>query len=370
MTKALYLSGGGARGAYQVGVLKGIQEIMQFSSKIPVDILSCVSAGALNGAMLAMHADDFGKGVSELESMWLNLKCSKVFKDSNWAIFKAMSRHILSFIFAYSPKGYVFDTSPLAELLKQKIDFKRLNQMIVSEQLTAFEVATNCYDLAETVSFFNSKNPFVSWRRVRHISYRTELAVEHILASSAIPLFFPAVKIGVLHYGDGTMRLSTPLRGTIKLGADNIFIIGTRAHASPHELVSPSTEGDKDIAFGKILGSMMNALFLDNLDRDLEMLENLNQRLKSGKITSNHWKYLNTTHIRPSVDLGSYAKDYSKNVAMLLRFMMASLGGSEESSDFLSFLLFDGEYAAKLIDIGYKDALAQVEDIQAFFKVD
>ncbi len=161
------------------------------------------------------------------------------------------------------------------------------------------------------------------------------------------------------------MRLSTPLRGAIKFGAKDIFIIGTRAQASPHELVNSGV--DEDVTFGMVLGSMMNALFLDNLDRDLEMLENLNHRLKAGKITSHHWRYLNTLHLSPSVDLGAYAKDYDKNAAMLLRFMMRSLGNREQSSDFLSFLLFDGEYASKLIEIGYKDALAQAESIQEFF---
>lgn len=365
MKKALYLSGGGARGAYQVGVLKGIQEIMSFSSSIPVDILSCVSAGSLNGSILALHADDFASGVQKLEEIWTNLRCSKVFKDSNWAIFKSLSRHILSFLLAYSPKGYIFDTSPLADLLKEHISFHKVNQNIIQGHLEAFEVAANCYDLSETVSFFNSQNPFISWRRVRHISYRTEIQIEHILASCAIPLFFPAIKVDALHYGDGTMRLSTPLRAAIKLGADNIFIISTRAKASPHELLDSSAQGE--VALGQILGSMLNALFLDNLDRDLEMLDNLNQRLKNVKITSTHWQYLNTMHISPSVDLGIYAMDYKKNVAMLLRFMMASLGGADKASDFLSFLLFDGKYASKLIEIGYKDALNQAEKIERFF---
>ena len=365
MTKALYLSGGGARGAYQVGVLKGMQEVMQFSGQLPVDILSCVSAGSLNGAMLATYADDFPKAVKKLESLWLNLKCSDVFRDSNWSILKSATRNFLNVFLAHSAKGYLFDTSPLLKFIEQHIDFTKINQQILSGQLKAFEVAANCYDLSETVSFFNSQNPFVSWRRVRHISYRTDITAEHILASSSIPLFFPAVKIGVLHYGDGTMRLSSPLRGAIKLGAENIFIISTRARARPHELVGVKSKDE--VTFGTILGSMMNALFLDNLDRDLEMLGNLNQRLKSGKITSNHWKYLNTTHISPSADLGSYAKEYDKNVAFLLRFFMRFLGSPEQSGDFLSFLLFDGEYAAKLIDIGYQDALQQAGAIQEFF---
>jgi NTE family protein len=365
MTKALYLSGGGARGAYQVGVLKGMQEIMQFSSKLPVEILSGVSAGSINGAMLAMHADNFAFGVKKLEQLWQGLECKDVFKDSNWAILKSVTRHILSFIFGHAAKGYLFDTSPLRQLLLEHVDFFRMHQMIIGEYLQAFEVAANCYDLSETVSFFNSKNPYVSWRRVRHISYRCELNVDHIMASSAIPLFFPAVKIGVLHYGDGTMRLSTPLRGAIKLGATHILIIGTRSKAAPHELINSASK--TDVTLGKVLGSMMNALFLDNLDRDLEMLNNLNQRLKSGKITSSHWRYLNTLHISPSLDLGSYAKDYEKNVAVLLRFLMKALGSPEQSSDFLSFLLFDGEYANKLIEIGYQDALDNAESIQEFF---
>ena len=366
MTKALYLSGGGARSAYQVGVLKGIQEVMQFSGKAPFDILSCVSAGAINGSMLAMHADNFPKAVTQLEFLWRNLKCSDVFKDSNFAILRSLFRNLSGILFAHTSKGYLFDTAPLAKLLNRELNFDRINQMVIEGNLKAFEVAANCYDLSETVSFLNSQNQFISWRRVRHISYQTDIQAEHILASSAIPLFFPAVNIGVLHYGDGTMRLSTPLRGAIKLGAEKIFIISNRAPGRPHELIAGQAT-DK-VTFGTILGSMMNALFLDNLDRDLEMLSNLNHRLDMGKIVSSHWRYIHTTHISPTDDIGHYAQDYDQNVTVLLRFLMRFLGSPEQSGDFLSFLLFDGEYAGKLIDVGYKDALDHSESIIEFFK--
>lgn len=367
MTKALYLSGGGARAAYQVGVLKGIQEIMQFKSRIPVEILCCVSAGAINGSVLAMYGNDFPTAVKKLEDIWRGLKCDNVFKANNWAIFKSVFRQYTSFLVGYQPKAYLLDTAPLAELIAKHVDFHQVNQMVRSGVLKAMEVAANCYDLAETVSFFNSQNPFISWRRVRHISYRTDIELEHILASSAIPLFFKPIKLGVLHYGDGTMRLSTPLRGAIQFGASDIFIISTRAVASAHELVSNSNSNVGQVSFGKILGSMMNALFLDNLDRDLEMLENLNRRLKLGKITSSHWRFLNTEVIHPSVDLGAYASSYEKNVALALRILMRSLGTSDESSDFLSFLLFDGDYAGKLIEIGLQDALSKADEIEQFF---
>ena len=366
MTKALYLSGGGARSAYQVGVLKGIQEVMQFSGKLPINILSCVSAGAINGSMLAMHADNFPKAVHKLEHLWRNLKCSDVFKDSNFSILKSLLRNLSSVFFGQSSKGYLLDTAPLAALLNSELDFDRINKMVLEGNLKAFEVAANCYDLSETVSFLKSQNQFISWRRVRHISYQTDIKAEHILASSAIPLFFPTVNIGVLNYGDGTMRLATPLRGAIKLGAEKIFIISTRAPGRPHELMGGRVKDN--VTFGTILGSMMNALFLDNLDRDLEMLDNLNQRLKIGKIVSSHWRYIATTHISPSDDLGSYAQDYEHNVTWLLRFLMRYLGSAEQSGDFLSFLLFDGEYAGKLIDIGYQDALNQSESIIDFFR--
>lgn len=366
MTKALYLSGGGARSAYQVGVLKGIQEVMQFSGKLPVDILSCVSAGAINGSMLAMHADNFPKAVLELESLWLNLKCSDIFKDSNSAILKSVARNLSGLFVKNKTGGYLFDTAPLASLLEKNLDFKRINHMVNKGYFKAFEVAANCYDLSETVSFLHSHNQFISWRRVRHISYQTDIRAEHILASSAIPLFFPAINIGVLHYGDGTMRLSAPLRGAIKLGAEKIFIISTRAPGKPHDLIAGRVK--EYVAFGRILGSMMNALFLDNLDRDLEMLDNLNQRLKLGKITSNHWHYIQTAHISPSADLGCYAKDYEFKVTYLLRYLMRLLGSRDQTGDFLSFLLFDGEYAGKLIDIGYKDTINNPKKIIDFFK--
>ena len=160
------------------------------------------------------------------------------------------------------------------------------------------------------------------------------------------------------------MRLSAPLRGAIQLGANDILIISTRARGNPHEL---RDRGHRHISFGKLLGSMMNALFLDNLDRDLEMLNRINGMLAKMDEQKTHWRQVDTTHFSPTDDLATFVGDADKNVPRLLRFLLRSLGSKEQSSDFLSFLLFDGQYAGKLIDLGYKNALNGAERIQTFF---
>lgn len=367
--KAIYLSGGGARSAYQAGVLKGISDIIQ-SKTIPVGILSSVSAGSINAAFIAMHANNFTFAVTKLVELWSSLSCGKIFRVGNISLVKSVLRNMSSMIFHYSVKegGYLLDTAPLKALLDSNLDFKKINDNIEKGLLSDFEVAATCYDLSENTSFFKSTHPQPCWKRRRHTSCSTNIACQHILASAAIPLFFPAIKIDELHYGDGGVRLNAPLRAAIKLGADHILIIGTRRVPSLEAAITKTQI--ESISFSKILGNMLNALFLDNLDRDIELLTKINdstQLIPPEKKTESKWKFIKAFYIYPSRDLAELAQGVKKTMPFLLHYLMRAFGSEEQLGDLLSFLLFESEYCKKLIDLGYHDTLAQKNNIEDFF---
>lgn len=362
---ALYLAGGGARAAYQVGVLKALNTVFKNNGhSLPFDIISGVSAGAINAAMLASCADDYSKGVQQLDELWSNLHCQRIYRVSYAALLKSLFRNLTAFFNPYNqPKNdYLLDTTPLSQLLEQKIDFTSLNKHIEAGHLEAFEVAANCYELAETVSFYNSVVPQAGWHKARHISYQSQIRKEHILASSAIPIFFKAVEVGGLHFGDGTLRLTSPLRACVNLGADKILIITNRAFSRPYDL-DPTQK--KPITFNRLIGNLMNALFLDNVERDIELLTKMNQVVDNGAGKA-PWRSIKTLCLSPSQDLGEIAGQFAKQLPPLLRFLLHSRNAST-SGDILSFLLFEAAYTQKLIALGYEDALRQSEAIIRFF---
>lgn len=371
MKTALYLSGGGARGAYQAGVLKGIHEITG-SQTLPVDSISCVSAGAINASLLAMHVDDFGYASNQLAHLWSNLSCSTIFEVDEVSLVKSVLRNVAGMIFHYRAAGgsYLLDTEPLRNLLNNNLDFRKINENIETGILQDFEIAAMCYDLHETVSFVNSKNKQTHWSSLRHVSRLQPLCADHVVASSAFPLFFPAVQLHQKHYGDGGLRLSSPLRGAVKMGADKILIIGTRM--VPDDVSDADTNTNiGDISFASVIGNMFNALFLDNLDRDIGLIERVNSTLT---LLTDEMKEqigcrkIETLYIRPSVDLGELATSYQSALPRMLRYLMTAYGGKSQSGDFLSFLLFEGAYCKKLVEVGYSDAIMQKESIKAFLQ--
>ncbi len=368
MKRALYLPGGGARGAYQAGVLHGIHDILQVK-QLPVQILSSVSAGAINAAYLAMHVNDFPFAVSELTNLWSTLSCDKIFATKNSDLIKSIIRNMLSIVLHFIPKkgGYLLDTTPLKNLLDQHLDFDKINRHI-TDGLCDFEVATTCYDTAETISFLNSAQTIPCWSRIRHSATQQMIKRDHILASAAFPLFFPPVEMDNLHFGDGGIRLSSPLRAARRLGATDILIISTRATPAlvPHTRL-PQGE---NISFAKILGNMLNALVLDNIDRDMELIDKINycSSLQHGDANPEQWRHINALCIRPSIDIGQLAVHKQYTLPLFLRYLLRSFGARNQSGDFLSFLLFESVFCKPLVELGYADALKMKTEILQFFE--
>lgn len=372
MKKAIFLSGGGARGAYQAGVLQGISEILN-CKQLPVEILSSVSAGSINSAFLAVHADDFACGTDKLVKLWSNLHCGKIFDTRNLSLIKSVIRNTSSIAFRFNIPGgqYLLDTTPLKKTLAENIDFDKLNKQINDGKLEAFEVAASCYDIAKTISFYHSRNPDQQdWSRDRHISQKTHIRCDHLLASSAFPLFFPAIKIDDLNFGDGGLRYISPLRASIRMGADAILVIGTRRASPPPASLKSASIGD--ITYAHILGNMMNALFLDSLEIDLRLLSRINEHatlIPDSAREQHSWRNIKVLYLHPSIDIGKLAEGKQKVLPSFLRYLMNAFGTTQQSGDVMSFLLFEAAYTKELIDCGYEDALAQREQILRFFSL-
>lgn len=366
--RALYLAGGGARGAYQAGVLKAIEHILKVK-EIPFEMISGVSIGSINASILSQHADDFSKAVEKLESLWRDIQCSRIFNTSNYELGKSLLRNISHLIVKQRKSGFLLDTEPLHEFINEHIDFEKIKKNILADKLETMEVISNCYETQQTISFYqHAKDDFQDWHSPRHASQSVEMGMQHILASSALPLFFPTVKINGYHFGDGSMGLVSPLRGAVKFNVEKILILGTRQLPT---MMEDEPVQSNEIGFAQVLGNMLNGLFLDNLDRDIEMLNRMNdigQLISMWKKRNAPWRPIETLHLRPSIDLAGIAQDNYQTMPAVLRLLLNLLGAQSHSGDLLSFLLFEKNFTGELIDLGFEDTIASRADVEGFFK--
>ena len=365
--KALYLAGGGARGAYQAGALKAIAHILKVKS-LPFAMVSGVSVGSINAAIIAQYADDFNAGVEKLEALWSNIHCMDIFNTSNYELGKSVVRNLSHLIIKQRHSGHLLDTKPLHRFIQEHIDFDRIKANITASHLETMEVISNCYETQQTISFYqHHETEFEDWHYPRHISQRVDMDMEHILASSALPLFFPTVKINGFHYGDGSIGLVSPLRGAVRFNMEKILILGTRQLPI---FIEAEKLRNGDIGFAHILGNMLNGLFLDNLDRDIEMVNRMNdiaRLLSMWKKRHSPWRPIETLHLRPSINIAQIAQAQYQAMPALLRFLFNVLGAQSHSGDLLSFLLFEKEFTLELIELGYQDTLASSEAVIKFF---
>ncbi|MDF1645683.1 MAG: patatin-like phospholipase family protein [Legionellaceae bacterium] len=364
---ALYLAGGGARGAYQAGVLKAIHQIFQPKTS-PFSMISGVSIGSVNASILAENADDFGLAVEKLEALWHNIHCQQIYNASNYALSKSILRNLSRFMVKPRNSGYLLDTTPLHLFFHDHIDFDKIHQNIERGNLETLEVISNCYETQQTISFYqHHASHFDDWSYPRHTSQRTTLRAEHILSSSALPLFFPAIPIRGRHYGDGSMGLVSPLRGPIRFHVEKILIVGTRPTPG---VIQPEKLQTADIGFAHILGNMLNSLFLDNLDRDIENVNRMNDiahLLSIWKKRHSPWRPIDMFCLRPSTDVAKIAQDKYDSMPSFLRLCLNCLGAQQHSGDLLSFLLFEKQFTQELIKLGYEDTIAQEAALQPFF---
>jgi NTE family protein len=355
---ALVLSGGGARGAYQVGVLR---HIARRRPEAEFPIFTGVSAGAINATFLAGNQGSLDAGVEALAELWSSLSTSRVFRSDLPSLAMNAIRVLLNLgsggsSLAPRVRGLV-NTEPLHRFLDGLIDSDAIASNIEAGRLKALAVSATSYGSGRTVAFVQAEAGIQTWERVRRLAVHSRVTVDHVMASAAIPLFFPACSIGGRYFGDGSLRQSHPLAPAIHLGADRILAISSRWRPP---LVEPSEQHQSYPPAAQLIGLLLNSIFLDNLDVDAERLRRINYLL-SRVPESRRWllteKEVKLLVLRPSSDIGRMAAKYESHMPASLRYLIRGLGTRRiSSSDLVSYLLFESEYLTHLIELGERDA--------------
>jgi NTE family protein len=368
--EALVLAGGGARAAYQVGVLSEIAQWLPADEPCPFEVLVGTSAGALNAAAIAARADRFRGAVSVLEDVWANFRVHQVMRADAWTMMRAGVHWMLSVIsggWLLPPPRSLLDTSPLRELLQRTIPMERITDRVAAGLVQAIAVATTSYSTGRAVAFFEATPTIDAWARVRRSGIRRAIDVEVLMASSAIPFIFPAAQVDGDYYGDGAMRQLAPLSPAIHLGANRLLVVGTRVESA----ASPADGSiDSPPSPGHLLGFVLDSLFTDGLSIDLERLRQINAiLLAEGARSTPQRRPIETLVIQPSEDPTAIARQHVRALPRSLRTLLRTIGALEALGGLLaSYLLFESAYTTALMRLGRADALARRGEIEAYLR--
>lgn len=370
---ALVMGGGGARGAYQVGLLRYLARRFP---ELRIPILTGVSAGAVNVAHLAQHIGTFSAAVASLELLWRSLTPEQVFRVDAPALLSNFAKwgvRLMSGGTAAEPRtrGLV-DTSPLRSYLTKALlphegVLTGIDQNLARGALRAVALSTTDYATGQSIVWMQGRN-LEEWERPKRRSVITRLSVDHVMGSAALPFFFPAVRIGDSWHGDGGIRLTAPLSPALHLGAHKILAVSTRYERSQAEANQPLIRGYPPPA--QVLSILYNAVFLDLIDQDVLRLERMNWVLR--RIPPAHrdgLRVVNILVLRPSRDLGKLSREYEPLLPGLFRFLTRGLGTRQtKSPDILSLLMFQSDYLGRLIELGEADAEVRSAEIEAFLE--
>ncbi len=368
---AVVLPGGGARAAYQIGVLKAIAEFMPVEHA-PFPIICGTSAGAINAAVLASHAHEFPLGVERLEQFWASMSCERIYHTDGWSVFKSglhwVSTIVSGGLLNLQPRS-LLDNEPLRKFLEATLQLQGIKTAIDQQALRGVAVTASGYSRATAVSFYQGADDISAWQRTRRLGQASEITVPHLLASAALPLLFPAERINNEYYGDGGMRMLAPLSPAIHLGADRILIIGTRDEKPDPEPEQPGSYP----SVGEIGGYLLDTIFMDTLNADIARLKRINQTLKlvpEERRSESNLKIIDSLLIRPSRDLRHVTMEYVEDIPRAVRMLLRTLGGWGRDWRMASYLLFEASYCQQLIALGYDDGMHEKEKVLQFLRLD
>ena len=368
----LVLSGGGARGAYQAGVLLGIAEIAAAKGiPHPFKIVTGVSAGAVNAASMVSSQADLADIATKLTKDWALLTAEQVFKTDALSVgrlgMKFMFDTAMGALRQKKLARSLLDTAPLHKYLSENIPFAEIPKTLKAGNVDALALTAMNYSNSHSMTFVQSAKPAEMWDRARRRSVQSEIGVEHVMASGAIPMFFPPVAIGDDHYGDGCLRNTAPLSPAIHLGADRLIVISVRR---PDHL-APPVQAHVEPSLARVAGVVLNALLMDAIEFDMERLARINTTVDlvpQATRASLHLRKLEYLWIRPSQDIGKIAGSLHSKLPSVIKYMVGGLGSQKEASELTSYLLFEPEFTGALSKLGREDAYANREAIEKFLE--
>ncbi|MBK6672677.1 MAG: patatin-like phospholipase family protein [Proteobacteria bacterium] len=370
---ALVLTGGGARSSYQVGVLKAVAELLPEQPN-PFRVILGTSAGAVAASVLAARANDWHAAVAAIEHVWANFHVGQVFHVGRRKMLRAGIHWMLSLLsgglLLRAPRS-LFDNAPLRDLLTREVRWRGVGRNIRAGNLDALALCATGYGTARSVAFFEGNDRYREWSRRNHVGRRAQLSLSHLMASLSVPMLFAPELIDDEFYGDGAMRQLSPLSPALHLGANRLLVIGMRGSAGGGVSKRRSAP-DAPPSPGQLFGYALDNLFSDQIYSDLEQINRVNEILQvAPQVMPGARMVESVVFLTPTEDPRQVAARHMHCLPPALKVLLRVMGASDQAgAQLASYLMFEGEYTRDMIGLGYRDAMAQGDEIRRLLSGD